>query len=82
MKMNIIVYTKPDCKWCVMAKEFLTTQRTSFEEVKVGEEISVERLKELFPLVKTVPVIVVDGVWIGGYTELIKYFEMNGWLLA
>lgn len=82
MKLNCVIYTKSDCKWCVAAKEFLTNQLTSYEEIKIGEDISRDELLEKYPEAKTVPIIVIDNEWIGGYMELVEYFTSNGMMLA
>lgn len=42
----------------------------SFRELKLNEDFTRESLKETFPFAKTYPVIVVDGMNIGGFTEL------------
>jgi glutaredoxin len=45
----------------------------------MGEDYSRETLFENFPGAKTVPQIVVNGVKIGGYTELVNYIEDTGY---
>jgi glutaredoxin len=82
MKMDCVIYTKENCTWCVAAKEFLTNQRTSYEEIKIGEDITRDELLEKYPEAKTVPIIVIDNEWIGGYMELVEYFTSNGMMLA
>jgi glutaredoxin 3 len=82
MKMDCVIYTKENCTWCVAAKEFLKNQRTSYEEIKIGEDITRDELLEKYPEAKTVPIIVIDNEWIGGYMELVEYFTSNGMMLA
>jgi glutaredoxin len=95
MKMDCVIYTKENCTWCVAAKDFMQRQQTTFNEVHIVDEITPEmirandksyiirdKLMELFPGVRTVPIITIDGQFIGGYNELVKYFTENGLMLA
>lgn len=68
--MNVILYTKDNCSYCVNAKLLLTSKGISFTENKLGEDFTRETLLEMFPEAKTFPVIVVDGFNIGGYVQL------------
>ena len=47
----------------------------SFEERKIGDGWTKEDLLESIPTARTVPQIVIDGEQIGGYDQLVKYFE-------
>ena len=76
-----IVYSKPNCQYCDMAKTLLKSKNIFFNEVRVdtgqpkedGQKyISLSELKIKVPNAKTVPVIFRDGIFIGGYTELLK----------
>lgn len=93
--MDCVIYTKPNCEWCVSAKEFMQIQRTHYKEVKIVEEITAEDIRKgednlislnevlkSFPDAKTVPIILIDGRYIGGYKELVEYFENNGLMLV
>jgi glutaredoxin 3 len=76
-KMNIVIYTKKDCSYCVSAKQFLEMKNMSYQEKVLGEDFTRETLLEAFPNAKTFPVIVVDGFNIGGYNEMTKYINEN-----
>jgi glutaredoxin 3 len=71
----IVIYSKPNCKYCVAAKNLLTKKEVEYQELKIGEDISRDEFLELFPTAKTVPVITVDEEWIGGFKELNEYVE-------
>ena len=59
--MTIQIYTKPDCTYCVQAKDLLTKCNLTYEEFTVGIHITKEELIEhLKRNVKTVPQIVID----------------------
>lgn len=55
----ITIFTKENCPYCVKAKALIGT----YNEVRVGIDISVEEFKERYN-VKTVPLILTD------YTDL------------
>lgn len=71
--MNVTVYTKSNCKYCLNSKMLLSSKGINYTELKLDEDFSKENLLELFPSAKTFPVIVIDGFNIGGYENLKKY---------
>lgn len=75
--MSIKIYTKDGCSHCILAKEFLKKKNISFEEIKVGVDISVDMVKNMFPEARTVPIILKDNQWIGGYSEMVGVLDAN-----
>jgi glutaredoxin 3 len=71
----IEVYGRPNCNWCVKAKELLNSKGINYRYNTVGEDIGINEITEMFPGVRTVPIIAVDGKRIGGYEELKEYLE-------
>ena len=72
--MKAIIYTTPVCGYCQMAKNLMTKRNIEYEEVTVGKDITKEELVEVLGKdVRTVPQILVDNVYVGGYTELSKF---------
>lgn len=67
--MNI-VWTKPGCPYCDMAKNLLNSKGIEFEERNIGSGWTREQLLEAVPTAKTVPQIFLDGKLVGGYTHL------------
>lgn len=67
---HYIIYTRPDCGYCEKAKALITQKGHKYSEVVLGTDITKEELFEMFPGVKTVPIVVLDGQKIGGYVEL------------
>jgi glutaredoxin len=67
--MNI-VYSKPLCPYCDMAKALLKQKSIVFEEKIVGVDVTREQLLEAVPNAKTVPQIFLNGELIGGYEQL------------
>jgi glutaredoxin 3 len=67
------IYTKTDCSYCEKAKQVLA----EYEEVNVDNYLDwatmLSELDEQFGVyVKTVPQIIKDGQYIGGYKELME----------
>ena len=71
----IEVYGKPNCNWCVAAKQLLNEKGINYRYLSVGEDVGIDFIIENFPGVKTVPIITVDGKRIGGYEDLKQYLE-------
>jgi glutaredoxin len=78
----IDLYTKPNCTFCTQAKQLLDLYQKPYREIPIGESIMVEELKERFPLARTAPVVIVDGIFVGGFTELKSLFESSPQLLT
>jgi glutaredoxin len=53
--MTIVVYTKDNCPACVQLKARLVSEGTSFVEVHLGKDMTIEAFKEKFPTVRSVP---------------------------
>lgn len=71
-----LVYSTPDCPYCIRAKQLLESRHQTYEEINVLES---DEARELFVewQVRTVPQIVHNNVHIGGYEDLVKYMEEN-----
>lgn len=75
--MKIEIYSKPHCRYCIASMDLLVSKSIPYTEYKIDKHISKEDFLKKFPEAKTVPVILVDGDWIGGFYELLKYVEKN-----
>jgi len=53
--MKTIVYTKDNCPACVQLKTKLVLEGTSFVEVHLGRDMTIEDFKAKFPTVRSVP---------------------------
>ena len=71
----IEIYGKHNCNWCVAAKQILNQHGINYSYMNVGEDIGINEITEMFPGVRTVPIVVVDVKRIGGYEELREYLE-------
>ena len=73
--MKAILWSKPGCGYCTMAETLLKSKNIEIDERKLGFGWNREQLFESVPTAKTLPQIFLDGKYIGGYTELKKYFD-------
>jgi len=71
----IEIYSKDDCVFCTKAKALLKENGKEFFDYKLGEDFTRETLLSKFPEAKTFPVIVIDGMNIGGYDQLLKQLQ-------
>jgi glutaredoxin len=80
--MSIVIYTKEDCVYCSMAKNLLNSKNIPYTEKVLSLDFTREELLAAHSLAKTFPVIVVDGFYIGGYTNLVTYIESDAFVQA
>lgn len=72
-----VIYTKTTCPWCVKAKDLLKEKGVEFEEILFGspQAPTKEAISEAVGRpINTVPQIILDGKYIGGYTDLARHF--------
>ena len=71
--MNIKVYSKTNCPYCVSAKNWLKQRGYVYEEILMDNDGERQKFYESVGNgVRTVPQIYVDGERIGGFQDLIK----------
>ena len=68
--IEVKMYSKDECPWCERAKSLLKLHNVSFDEIKIGRDITREKFLELIPNVRTVPQIFVGETRIGGFDDL------------
>ncbi len=73
--MKAKVYSFEVCPYCSKAKSLLENKEIEFEEIVIDRS----QIKELMKKTKmmTVPQIFLDDELIGGYDDLVEYFEKN-----
>ena len=76
--IETIVWSKMQCPYCDMAKALLKQKNIEFEERKIGAGWTIQQLLESHPNVKSVPQIILNGKYIGGYQELKAHFDNEG----
>ena len=73
--MTIIIYSKPNCSFCVKAKKLLNIKNLAFNEKVLDKDFTKEQLLDILPNVKTLPKIQLNGKHIGGYREFESYLN-------
>lgn len=67
--MDIVVYGKPSCTYCDMAKGLLSSKGLEFLYIDVSKDVdAMDKIKA--DGARTVPRVYLDGVCIGGFVEL------------
>lgn len=69
------IYGRQNCSYCDMAKKILVDRNIPFVYYELSKDLTIEEFRTKFPEQRTVPVILVRGAKIGGYTELVQYLE-------
>lgn len=76
--MTAIIWSKDQCPHCVQAKSLLQMKNIKFEERNLSNGgWTKEQLLEEAPTARSVPQIKIDGVYIGGFSELQQYLKAN-----
>jgi len=68
--MKVEMYSKDGCNYCMAAARLMMQKGIQFTVQELNIHFTREMLLEKFPDARTFPVIVVDGMYIGGYNEL------------
>ena len=76
--MKVDVYTKSACAACLFTKKYLEEQKMSYTEYIVDKDIMVDEVRKKFPQASTVPLIVIDDIYIGGYQDLSEFLAKAG----
>lgn len=76
---QIEIYTLDYCPYCAKAKMFLDDKKVKYTEISCEDDEKNwrEKLKEKFNLseLPTFPQIIIDGVNIGGYSDMLDKYE-------
>jgi len=74
-KMIITLYTRPGCSLCEKAKSLLEKNGFFYDEYDIDKGTTKQDLLESYPSIKTLPVVFVNDVMIGGYHQLVDVLE-------
>lgn len=74
--MKIEIYGRPNCQWCTAAQNYLKRKGWEFSYHNL---MAMEPNKSLDIIngsgMKTVPIVKVDNIYIGGYDQLEAYIQ-------
>lgn len=72
---KVVVWSKENCPYCTNAKALLKQKGIDFEERNIDQGFTRERFFEANPTAKTFPQCWFGDKLIGGYTDLVAYFD-------
>jgi glutaredoxin len=75
--MDILIYSKPTCKYCILSKNLLNDIDLPFSEhiLNPDDVDYITRRDILFENYhKSFPIIIINDIFIGGYSELYKLY--------
>jgi glutaredoxin 3 len=74
--LKVEIYTKNNCIWCDRAKLLLDSKNIQFKEIDLSDDQKREKFyNSIGENVKTVPQIYIDDLRIGGYQDLVAWFN-------
>ena len=74
--MKVEIYTKNNCIWCDRAKILLNSKDIEFKEIDLSDDQKREKFyNSIGENVKTVPQIYIDNLRVGGYQDLVAWFN-------
>ena len=73
--MNVVIYGKTQCPYCVKARMVCEQRGFDYEYYEMGKDFHLDFMLLKFPNAKTFPQIVVDGTHVGGYTDLMELLD-------
>ncbi len=75
---DITIYCKAKCSYCIKATELLDKKKVNYREVDVTwDDEQIQKLTQKTGS-DTVPYVFVDGKYIGGYKDLVKFVDSGG----
>ena len=73
--MKFLIFTKYRCSYCDRAKTLIEQKGYEYESINIEEDNNIDLLLEKNKYARTMPQIFINDKLIGGYTDLVKYFE-------
>lgn len=70
-----VIWSKADCPHCDQAKRLMTQHGMTYEERSISSGWSREQLLEAVPTARSVPQIFINGLYVGGFQQLQRYFS-------
>ena len=73
--MKFLIFTKYRCSFCDRAKTLVEQKGYEYDSINIEEGNNIELLLDKHKYARTMPQIFINDKLIGGYTDLVKYFE-------
>jgi len=74
--MLVEIYGTQDCRYCDDAIDLAAENSLPFVYKELYTDFEMEEFIKLFPTAKTFPQIIIDDIYIGGYTDFVEVMEM------
>ena len=75
---RVTIYSTATCPICVKTKTLLTKLNIPYDEIRVDQDqTGLRAMQAITQNARTVPQIVIDHRWIGGFSELTE-LDMDG----
>jgi glutaredoxin 3 len=78
LAMDIQIYKKPGCGYCVKIDELMTRVGIEAQVIMIGKDVTLDEFRTNYPNATGVPYVIIDGEEIGGLVETVKYFVEKG----
>ena len=78
MTEKIEIYGQAYCGFCDKARSLCEKQGIPYTYYEIGVDVDVEEFARLFPHKKTVPQIMINGSYLGGFAELNAELTLTG----
>jgi len=75
--MEAKMYSTPRCSWCERVAKILEDKQVTVEKIDVSgrKDLIKEMQKAAGEKVTTVPQVIIDGKYVGGYTEVERFLN-------
>ncbi len=75
--MEAKMYSTPRCSWCDRVARILEDKQVTVEKIDVSgrKDLIKEMQKAAGEKVTTVPQVIIDGKYVGGYTEVERFLN-------
>jgi glutaredoxin 3 len=75
--MEAKIYGTPRCSWCDRVARILEDREVTVEKIDVSgrKDLIKEMQKAAEEKVTTVPQVIIDGKYVGGYTEVERFLN-------
>jgi glutaredoxin 3 len=71
------LYTRDGCGLCDQTKRLLSENKVDYREYVIGLDIDRDEIITRFPDARLLPIVVVDGAWIGGRDEVLSLLSQE-----
>jgi len=76
--LQITLYGKSNCSYCKLAERYLQNHNIPYDYISANvPEVTTYLVENVSDKIRSVPVVLVNGLYIGGYEELQKYVAEN-----